>query len=130
MKIVLIYVLSLALLLVGGYRYVSAATHHNHHFSKFIVSAEKFKYTKAEQQSYIVKTIASDDKQSIFSVEDEDEDTTFNRKSLQLIGYCVTLFFAAFLFYSLKKSKKRLLYVTRLNFATPQRYILQGALLI
>jgi uncharacterized protein YxeA len=130
MKTVLIYVLSLILLLAGGYQYVSAATNNSHHFSKFIVSAEKFKFAKAEQQAHIDETIASDEKQSIFNIEDEDEDTTFNRKSVQLTGYCVTLFFAAFLFLSLKTLKKRLPYVARLNFSRPQRYILQGALLI
>jgi len=129
MRTVLIYTLSLALLLLGGYHHVNGAST-RHHLSKFIISAEKFKFAKAEQQHASVgKTMVSDDKQSIFSIE-EDEDFVFSRKFLQLTGYFITLFFAAFLLNSLKTLKKRLLYVTRLNFARPQMYILQGALLI
>jgi hypothetical protein len=129
MRTVLIYMLSLALLLLGGYHHVDGATTH-HHLSKFIVSAEKFKYAKAEQQhASVEKTTVSDDKQSIFSVE-EDDDLVYNRKFVQLTGYFITLFFAAFLFNSLKTLKKRLPYVTRLNFVRPQMYILQGSLLI
>jgi hypothetical protein len=130
MRTLLIYMLSLALLLLGGYHPVDAANMHRPHLSKFIINAEKFKFGKAEQQhASIENTTLQDEKQSIFSVE-EDDDLVFNRKFVQLTGYVVTLFFAAFLFNSLKTLKKRLPYVTRLNFVRPQMYILQGALLI
>jgi hypothetical protein len=129
MRTVLIYMLSLALLVLGGYHYVTGATNHRRHPVRFIISAEKFRFANTDQ-AHLDNTISSEDKQSIFNVEDEDEDFVFSRKYLQLTGYFVTLFYAAFLLYSLKNLKKRLLIVTRLIFAGPQRYILQGALLI
>lgn len=131
MRTVLMYMLSLAFLLLGGYHYVEGTPLHRKHLSKFVISAEKAKFAKLEQHSSAInQSVSGDDKQSIFNVEDEDEDPIFGRKLVQLTGCFVTLFYGAFLFYSLKTLKKRLLYVTRLNFVKPQRYILQGALLI
>jgi hypothetical protein len=128
MKTVLIYMLTLALFLVGGYHHVDAATRHFNHVSKFVADSKNNRLAPP-QQHFIQTTVSADDKQSIFSVEDEDEDSSVSRKYVQL-NHFVTLFCAIFLFYFCYVSKRQLLHVSRLIIVRLQPYLLQGALRI
>jgi hypothetical protein len=129
MKTVLIFTLTLALFLLGGYHPVGATTKHCHRASKFVADANKTRLTLTQQHSSIHTAVSTDDKQNIFSIEDEDEDSSFSRKYVQLNQF-VTLFCVAYLFYICYISKKQLLCLSRLFIVRLQPYLLQGALRI
>jgi hypothetical protein len=130
MKIVMIYMLSLALLLAGGYHHASGATSGKHHISKFITNGDKFKSAKSDRQSVVGSAITVDKAQTLISIEDEEDDASFGRKLMPLAGYFVALIFAAFLLNPVTPSKQRLPFQGRLLYNSPQKYLLQGAMLI
>ncbi|MES2807521.1 MAG: hypothetical protein V4619_02790 [Bacteroidota bacterium] len=130
MKTVLIYMLSLALLLVGGYHHANGATSGRHHISKFITNADKFQSAKSDRQSVVGTAATVDKSQTLVSVEDEEDDASFGRKLMPLAGYFVALVFAAFLLNTVTILQIRLPHAARLLYSSPQKYLLQGALLI
>ncbi|MFD2148037.1 hypothetical protein [Mucilaginibacter antarcticus] len=130
MRTVLIYLLSLSLLLVGGYHYANGATCGRHHLSKFITNAEKLKLSKPNTQAVVGALLTVDKSQILINIEDEEDDASFSRRLLPLAGYFVVLVFAAFTLQILSTLKKRALQVQRLSYNSPQIYILQGAMLI
>jgi hypothetical protein len=132
-KIVFVYLLSCCLILFGGYRYAHGGTHRTHSgysAAKHIEKAQQVKFTHTGEDLTVVNsTLSTDDKLSIFSLEDDD-DVVFSRKYVLLENYFVTLAYASLLVYFYNDFKNRLYNSKLIYAARPCTFLLQGALRI
>lgn len=134
MKIACLYILSLCLLMFGRYCYANDLIQHDsngHLVAKHIGKMQAFKFANIHQDPTVfTNSTPTVNKETIVSVETEDDDMGFRRKFVLIANYCVLLANASFLIYFFNYFKRRLYYFTPLFTVSSSKYILQGALRI
>ena len=124
MKAVVVFFLSLFFLLLGGSHSVYSETHHSK-----ISSATIQKFEKSKQVN-LRNSIPGEKKEEFISVEDEDDDQVFVRKSVVPAKYVMALTYASILIYSNYRPKNRLPFCKHLSYISSYKYILQRVLKI
>jgi hypothetical protein len=132
-RIIYIYILSFCLLLFGGYCGAYAGNHHTPHGYAQAQRMQKTQQAKVTITgpgvNTLTNTISSDEKRSILTVEDEDDDIAFSRKYVLLTNYFISVVYAAFLIYCCNYFTKRS-HVRRQLSTVGSKYIFQGSLRI
>lgn len=134
MKIACLYILSISLILFGKYCYSYGNVHRGNNgytVAKNIGKSQLVKFPIVNQDPVITNnTLPLDSKQSIFSVENEDDDFGFRRRYV-LLAACVLIMAYATLFkYLFKHFKNRPYSNKQIITAGNYKYLLQGALRI
>jgi len=131
MKIAYLYILSLCFLLLGGYCAAYGILPNARPANKRIGKTQLVKLPVVNQDPVISHNgLPLDSKQTILTVETEDEDTGFRRKFTLLATCLVILSFSSFLNYLFKYFKNRLYSFKQLLTVGSYKYLLQGALRI
>jgi hypothetical protein len=133
MKIAYLYILSLCFLLLGGYcaAYGILPNDSSHPATKRMGKTQLVKLPVVNQDPVISHNgLPLDTKETILTVEAEDDDTGFRRKFTLLATFLVVLSYASFLNYLYKFFKTRLYSFKQLIPAGSYKYLLQGALRI
>ena len=133
MKIAYLYILSLCFLLLGGYcaAYGILPSDGGHPATKRMGKTQLIKLPVVNQDPVISHNgLPLDTKQTILTVETEDDDSGFRRKFTLLATWLVILSFASFLNYLFKYFKNRLYSFKQLSTVGSYKYLLQGALRI
>jgi hypothetical protein len=133
MKIAYLYILSLCFLLLGGYcaAYGILPNEGGHPANKRIGKTQLVKLPIANQDPVISHTgLPVDSKETILTVETEDDDTGFRRKFTLLATYLIVFSFASFSNYLFKYFSNRLYCYKQLLSLDSYKYLLQGALRI
>ena len=133
MKIAHLYILSLCFLLLGGYcaAYGIIPNDASRPANKRIGKTQLVKIPVINQDPVISNNVLPlDSKQTLLTVETEDDDTGFRRKFTLLATCLVILSFASFLNYLFKYFKNRLYSYSQLLTVGSYKYLLQGALRI
>jgi hypothetical protein len=133
MKIAYLYILSLCFLLLGGYcaAYGILPNDHNRPANKRIGKTQLVKLPVINRDPVISHNgLPLDGKQTVLTLENEDDDTGFRRKFTLLATCLVVLSFASFLNYLFAYFKARLYSFKQLLTTGSSKYLLQGALRI
>ncbi|GAB2976557.1 hypothetical protein GCM10027049_09290 [Mucilaginibacter puniceus] len=133
MKIAYLYILSLCFLLLGGYcaAYGILPNDNSRPATKRIGKTQLVKLPVVNQDPVIThNTLPLDDKQTIVSVVNDDDDFGFRRRYVLLVTSLVILAYASFLNYLYKYFKNRLYSYKQLLTVGAYKYLLQGALRI
>ena len=133
MKIAYLYILSLCFLLLGGYCAAYGILHSDggHPATKRMGKTQLIKLPVVNQDPVISHNgLPLDTKQTILTVETEDDDSGFRRKFTLLATCLVILSAASFLNYLFKYFKNRLYSFKQLSTVGSYKYILQGVLRI
>ena len=133
MKIAYLYILSLCFLLLGGYcaAYGILPNEGGRPANKRIGKTQLVKLPVISRDPVISHNgLPLDSKETILTVETEDDDSGFRRKFTLLATYLVILSFASFLNYLFAYFKTRLYSFKQLLTVGSYKYLLQGALRI
>lgn len=134
MKTVILFCLSLFFLLLGGHNYAHARAQHNTVASTPTQNIEKPQQTKlinTNQDLPVIKNNTLSEKREDFvSIEDEDDDSVFARKSVLPTKYFITLAYVTTLISPNSYVKNRLPFCKHLSYTSSYKYILQRVLKI
>ena len=133
MKIACLYILSLCFLLLGGYcaAYGIVPDQGSHPATKRIGKTQLVKFTNTNQDPIIThNTLPLEDKQTIVSVANEDDDSGFRRKYVLIATCVIALAYISFFNYLFNHFKNRLYSYRQLFTVSSYKYLLQGALRI
>ena len=133
MKIAHLYILSLCFLLLGGYcaAYGIVPDQGSHPATKRIGKTQLVKFTNTNQDPIIThNTLPLEDKQTIVSVANEDDDSGFRRKYVLIATCVIALAYISFFNYLFNHFKNRLYSYRQLFTVSSYKYLLQGALRI